>query len=90
MDWQPIETAPKESVDPWTDWGPDILLGFAPDDVGETRPTREGRWRPAYFDKDQRAKTHEAGWVTSIDPDVYSPYIQPTHWMPLPLPPEGL
>ena len=74
--WQPIETAPREPDE--QDLTLTILLGFAPDEEGHTLATREGWWR----------QTGNPGWVTSIDPNVARPYIQPTHWMPLPTPPK--
>lgn len=79
-DWQDISEAPKE--DPGLPGWPDpIIMGFAPDEVGDTLPSREGHWRGPY-------KGIPACWVTSIDPDV--PYVppQPTHFKPLPTIPE--
>ena len=88
-EWQPIETAPKAPLDGWNVLGPPIILGFAPDEEGHTKASREGYWRPA-FPAGENGKTYSAGWVSTLDPHVEPPYETPTHWMPLPAaPPAG-
>lgn len=66
MEWQPIETAPRDTM---------ILAGNS----------REGYTTLANFDHDREewweANTH---WT-----DAHSAPLYPTHWMPLPPPPEG-
>lgn len=68
MEWQPIETAPKD--------GFSVLISFD-GIVGEAH----------YYDQDNE---HE-GWYWAqehwTDAHVSGP-VYPTHWMPLPAPPE--
>lgn len=81
--WRPIESAPREP----DQYGltPTIILGFAPDEEGYSLPSHEGYWRPAVS---TFTPAEKPGWVTCIDPNVPEPYAQPTHWRPLPAPPE--
>lgn len=82
-EWQPIETAPKD--------GTDLLLY-----------TAEGITQGQYLDPEKDGPDsmgHDGGWMSY---DGYSypgrsfgnpkyfcdPQAQPTHWMPLPEPPE--
>lgn len=73
--WQPIETAPKD--------GTEILLFELL--RGEESMIRAGYW------EDQGESIHDvgeaAGW--SIADSGYIGEIRPTHWMPLPAPPES-
>lgn len=65
--WQPIETAPKESVDRLL-WWP----------TSHSLPATVGFWsdmRQRWIDW-RRAGNYEEDWG------------QPTHWMPIPKPPE--
>ena len=88
--WRPIETAPKEPRDFGIVLGEPIILGFAPDEEGYTLPSREGYWRPA-LPRGENGRSYSAGWVSPRDPHVEPPYLQPTHWRPLPAapPPPG-
>lgn len=71
--WQPIETAPKD--------GSNILL-YSPDGIYEASwslrypPAKDGFWRPLDL------PSHGCGCCGEPDDE-------PTHWMPLPEPPEG-
>lgn len=73
MNWQPIETAPKDGS---------RILGF--------NPYAEGiviyRW-----DSQTHHKKPRPLWKIecSLDQRWFSENRQPTHWMPLPPPPEG-
>ena len=83
MKWQPIETAPKDGTPVliWTPEGHDIASYSPREDDG------------------QQSMGHDAGWwgcLTPADPgrhmgnpDYYrEAECQPTHWMPLPEPPD--
>jgi hypothetical protein len=63
MNWQPIETAPKDGteVDLWV-----------PDD---------GRFTNCWF--------MDGIWLQTEDGNTYSTGGAPTHWMPLPQPPQA-
>lgn len=70
MNWQPIETAPRDGVF--------ILLGYA------GSHTSEGRW----VGDPSRNHWGETGWFET-DEDVLCEHpSEPTHWMPIPQPPE--
>lgn len=77
QEWRPISEAPKKDE---IDFPIPIILGFAPDEVGEALKSSEGYWRDEW-------NGIPACWVTSIDPDVPHVPPQPTDWMPLPAPP---
>ena len=77
--WQLIETATKEPCK--LGFTPKIILGFAPDEDGDTLPSCEGHWR---IPKEYELHRWDIGWVSSVDPDVPKAYLQPTHWKPLP------
>ena len=71
MDWQPIETAPRDvfiliAHHPINHWRGRVRLGFFHSDYNGNKSvvTEDGR----------------AGWPI---------FPAPTHWMPLPAPPEG-
>jgi hypothetical protein len=78
--WQQIETAPKNKT---------ILLGFF-NYLGNWRSVH-GAWLDELYDEFEEIREGVEGWyetsVTADDiPNVWS--IIPTHWMPLPTPPE--
>jgi len=82
MPWQPIATAPKD--------GNKILFYHGDGYVAE------GAWTEAEEDG-QQSMGHDAGWLSNTtfpsrtfgNPEYYSEAIDPpTHWMPLPEPPE--
>jgi Protein of unknown function (DUF551) len=72
-DWQPIETAPKD--------GTSILVYGRPNDIDGL----------VYF---RGPSTHSAAWDEIDDAFCLTggtwtgPFIEPTHWMPLPEPPQ--
>jgi hypothetical protein len=81
--WQPIETAPKD--------GRALLLGHF-NSHGKWRTVR-GQW----FSADEIAETFEnpdgcdEGWFETVveSDDIPNCWAtEPTHWMPLPLPPK--
>jgi len=76
MNWQPIETAPKD--------GTAILLFFPSQDVvirGCWAWQGEGDWESGIQDFQD--------WGTDDDLVINDdPYNGPTHWMPLPEPPK--
>ena len=78
-EWKPIETAPKD--------GGFVLL-HVPRGL-ESGEVTVG----AYWKADERAangrfmKGHWDGWL-GMDCDARSSWCDPTHWMPLPPPPE--
>jgi hypothetical protein len=78
MEWQPIETAPKD--------GTEVILGW---DMASVWIVRNGwfhdgnDWRG--FDLD------DVGWWSyrhSVTQEKLEGYDTPTHWMPLPEPPK--
>jgi hypothetical protein len=78
MNWQPIETAPQDGTPLWlfvdkTRFGKRLLLGW---------------WDTSYIDEDQPSWTilRKDGSVDFLL-DAYGQI--PTHWMPLPFPPEA-
>ena len=71
MEWQPIDTAPRD--------GTSVLL-FLP-----TGAQTVGCWDPDFDDLD------EPGWTDyTVESWAYEEVVRlyPTHWMPLPTPPE--
>lgn len=80
MEWQPIETASKNRT---------LLLGYK-NSLGKWRTTR-GCW----FTKELLEETLDdcdgmpEGWYETPSEGEECYYIEPTHWMPLPKPPQG-
>lgn len=73
MEWQPIETAPKD--------GSVILTGsYLEEYSGEYEPIKTGRMEWA-----QEFARFDGGWRST---GWYSGLLSPTHWMPLPEPPK--
>mgnify|MGYP003501912451 FL=1 len=79
MDWQPIETAPKD--------GTDILVYFAPI-TGRLSGWWKVSWENLYGDRTPA----DGSWC--VDDNKHGPYPlrgycagDDTHWMPLPEPP---
>jgi hypothetical protein len=69
MQWEPIETAPKD--------GSDVLAGHTLKWGMVAVPGCPMRWQ-------------EGKWHAHFGGDTYKPVEpQPTHWMPLPSPPES-
>ena len=82
-EWQQIETAPKT--------GRTILLGYL-NSNGYWRTLR-GQWfsQEAINEDWEEPEDFEAGWYeTSVEADEVPNCwgTEPTHWMPLPKPPE--
>ena len=92
MDWQPIETAPKDGT---------LILGFGPGVDGWTWPV--GKPMPQQFSV-TRWTEHEIEQDEEIEPGLFRKvkvkalggwrgtslsWFTPTHWMPLPKPPEA-
>lgn len=77
MEWQPIETAPKDGR--WV-----LLCGFDPDDdpvYGSTNPPAVvAFWREDDWGDEWAYCFWDSDWRSFVD--------GPTHWMPLPEPPE--
>jgi len=91
MKWQPIETAPKD--------GTRILLGEPRSAISDGICT-VGNWIDSLEDG-QDYMGHDAGFI-DVDYNDFNPSrsfgnpshrytgVQPTHWMPLPDPPEDV
>ena len=82
MDWQPIETAPKDGTK---------VLVYVPSD--SIYPTAAQYVSPEYFEREYGDRDYmEAGWrwAFGYPSDFHEEVVEPTHWMPLPPPPEGL
>jgi hypothetical protein len=75
-EWKPIKTASME---------PD-KYGLTPRMILACPPVNASGWTIAegYW----RWSGANPGWVSCMDPDVGDPYLEPTHWMPLPEPPK--
>jgi len=80
MDWQPIETAPKDGT-----WvllsGGSIYYGWD----GETFPPHV----VAQFIGGPKYREEQCWQFAWYDGGYYGEYENPTHWMPLPAPPAG-
>ncbi len=75
MNWQPIETAPKDGT--WI-----LLAGGETDDEAEVRSIVAAQWAK---EMPPSGRWHFA-WY---DGGFYGKYLNPTHWMPLPPAPEA-
>lgn len=76
MEWQPIETAPKNQQI--------ILLLTQPHNCGEAY-AHFGFWGSAYDDE----KPNWRDWWDISDNGDFR-FLNPTHWMPVPPPPDGV
>jgi hypothetical protein len=82
MEWQPIETAPKDGT--WV-----LMRGGYPDDAYDSDekqpPVVAARW----IARQKRMMYQPPGiWrFCSYDSGYYGEWHEPTHWMPLPAPP---
>lgn len=85
LEWQPIETAPKD--------GTDILVADPTQEFSQDRVERarywEGKWCVvnAYYFLTDLSKIEEISKEQKLD-DMPLYIISPTHWMPLPEPPK--
>ncbi len=82
-EWMDIETAPRD--------GTEIIAVFSNDYGYQERPTVYGPWTVKFRDNkwmaswdDARVIESEGYWGT----DYKTTPLDPTHWMPLPPPPE--
>jgi len=87
--WQPIETAPRDGtrILAWTPEGHDIVWWS---DLNRDLPQEPGNnpgwWGFCWHTVPGRTREHGFG----VDDDyIWPAQNQPTHWMPLPEPPEG-
>ena len=77
-EWQPIETAPRDGTSVLL-WG--LVAGEISGPDKETGFAGEGEWAEG-----THYKPDEDWWLLSGG-DCYSTWCKPTHWMPLPEPP---
>jgi hypothetical protein len=80
MEWQPIETAPKDGGALILSNGKEVAQGWWCDVPGYSREVRDSDGR--YIDQDEGE-----GFLGWMDCDG-GMLPEPTHWMPLPPPPE--
>jgi len=82
-EWQPIETASKEQMDGCAS-GHDVLLYFP--EALELDRIRIGFW---YGSSAMSDEEDENNWfvVGEDDGPAFKIYGEPTHWMPIPMPP---
>lgn len=76
-EWMPIETAPTDSTE--------IIVGV---DIATVWIVRSARYED---DEDFCENLEEIGWWSysnSISQELLEGIFEPTHWMPLPKPPE--
>ncbi len=75
MDWQPIETAPRDGT--WF-----LLTG------GQIRYGWDGDTQPSVVCGQRTSEFGDESWQFAwYDGGYYGEYEHPTHWMPLPPPP---
>jgi hypothetical protein len=83
--WRPIETAPKDGGE---------VLGIYYCDWGDgSMPSIYGPWTISFS---RRSKSWQSSWngmrviesQSDFGTDYHEPDVQPTHWQPLPSPPE--
>lgn len=83
MIWQPIETAPKD--------GTEVLGVFVKQWDWEKAPSVYGPWTVAFRNKRWMASYDGMSvveYMSDFGTDYMEAEIDPTHWMPLPDPPE--
>lgn len=96
-DWQPIETAPKDGTEILLTGNVEFDAGDYPDHIAEeirvSRPVVIGHyargsgyrsWVDVEATDDRRVQTRAKYTYEKWEPD----WLEPTHWMPLPSPPE--
>lgn len=81
MQWNPIETAPKDGTELMV-WCPDMGVEFLAAHFTSKEYLTETYGSPDYM---------EEGWYPSPGyPDSWEYVVHPTHWMPLPPKPDGV
>lgn len=83
MEWQPIETAPKD--------GTDIIVGM---DIATVWVVHVAFWRDYDLDMEDTGWTSDdEGWWSyvrgSVSQEKLDGYRTPTHWIPLPNVPDA-
>lgn len=76
MEWLPIKSAPKD--------GRNIIVGA---DIASVWITRNAFWSDDEFDENS-----EPGWWSyrnSVGRELLEGIYEPTHWIPMPYPPNG-
>lgn len=85
-DWKPIETAPRDGSEVLLfEPGMDAAYWMAMETEGFTFPANSGRVVGRFYDNNWVSHAAEAGWDGSVEPAP----LRPTHWMPLPSPPDA-
>jgi hypothetical protein len=83
MEWQPIETAPRDKQ---------LLLGFR-NSMGNWRTVKGRYYTQETIEMDwEEGDSCPEGWyeTSTISDDIPNCwFFDPTHWMPLPQPPES-
>lgn len=83
MEWQPIETAPKD--------GEEIIGVFCNDYGYQDKPTVYGPWTMCFV-RGKWMASWEGASVIEYESYAGTTYketpINPTHWMPMPTPPK--
>ena len=82
MDWQPIETAPRD--------GTHILGWNAEYGQRETNMGRYGKGSPGFAAWEKGDGPLNYGWVWDEPIHNWGCTWKPTHWLPLQQPPKGL
>ncbi|HYF54177.1 MAG TPA: hypothetical protein VEA41_07955, partial [Salinarimonas sp.] len=82
MSWEPIETAPKD--------GTEIIVGV---DIATVWIARNAWWDDgeAWDTQGFDSQAEAAGWwspTSSVGQQKLAGLYEPTHWMPMPAPPE--
>ena len=92
MDWQPIETAPKDGtyiIIYSKDFGSSLsdtdAAEFTDDPRNAPRPLSLTKHAPTLYVARYYEEHSEMGWFSHSP--IYEFLVQPTHWMPLPEPP---
>lgn len=74
MEWQPIETAPKDGT---------LILTLVPGYTAAVSKWQESRGMFDFIDEEDMP--NDQAWIDYLESD---PKYHPTHWMPLPEPPK--
>lgn len=96
--WQPIETAPREGVLVWLYWpeplAPEGQYGYEDVEWGSVDGLTQcvGKWIAAHRGGNWVVPLISVYFGVPSDPSCDLDFIEvdPTHWMPLPAPPDGI